>query len=131
MPPLTPTHANVLDAIKRCEILSELVQEENGKFIHEADVETIVYGRQYAGGKQVGPYVELLEYDPGTVIITEGQSVILEIGVTEANPADKQQEQIKALLTGSLLWLEYMDFRVVLSALRDSEVKLIQLGREE
>lgn len=74
MPLVTPTHADVLDAIKRCKIFSELVQEENGKFIHEADVETIVYGRQYTGGKQVGPYVELLEYDPGTVIITEGQS---------------------------------------------------------
>lgn len=72
-PPDTPTHADVLEAIRKCPLFSELVEEENGKFTNESDVETIVYGRQYSGGKQVGPYARLLEFDPGTVIISEGQ----------------------------------------------------------
>ncbi len=74
MPPVTPTHDEVLDAIKDCEIFTELVKEKDGKFIHESDVETIVYGRQYAGGKQIPPYAQLRKFDPGIEIIREGQS---------------------------------------------------------
>jgi len=98
MPPVIPTHADVLDAIKKCPIFSELVQEQDGKFIHEADVETIVYGRQYTGGKQVGPYAHLHEYEPGTLIITEGESgrntfyVLLE-GILEVSFREKDKEK--------------------------------------
>lgn len=63
-------HDKVLDAITRSRIFSELVQKTGDHFEHEKDLEVIVYGRHY-GGKQVGPYVQLFEYDPGDEIIQE------------------------------------------------------------
>src|SRR5262249_21966097 len=46
--------------------------KQNGHYEHELDLEIIVFGRNY-NGKQVGPYVRLLDYDPGEVIMREGE----------------------------------------------------------
>jgi Fe-S-cluster-containing dehydrogenase component/CRP-like cAMP-binding protein len=61
----------VLDAIKSIPSLSDLLATHEGHFDYELDLEVIVYGRNY-GGKKVGPYVTLLTYDPGEIIIKEG-----------------------------------------------------------
>lgn len=66
-------HAELLDAIGRTEIVSELIEEHAGHFKYELDLEVIVYGRNYAG-KKVGPYARLLEYEPGETIVEQGDT---------------------------------------------------------
>ena len=71
MPKESTSRRAVVDAIKRIEAISELSSEQEGHYEHELDLEVIVYGRNY-GGKRVGPYVRLLEYQPGEEIVHEG-----------------------------------------------------------
>jgi Fe-S-cluster-containing dehydrogenase component/CRP-like cAMP-binding protein len=71
MPHEIYNHTEVLDAIRRTDIISELVEEINGKFMYELDLEVIAYGRNYTG-KKVGPYAHLLVYEAGEEIISQG-----------------------------------------------------------
>src|ERR1044072_3734464 len=59
MPHEITNHSDVLDAIRRTDTISELVEEMDGKFTYELDLEVIAYGRNYTG-KKVGPYENLL-----------------------------------------------------------------------
>ncbi|HKG23676.1 MAG TPA: cyclic nucleotide-binding domain-containing protein [Blastocatellia bacterium] len=61
----------VMDAIKCLPSVSDLLSTRDGHFNYELDLEVIVYGRNY-GGKKVGPYVRLLTYEPGEVVVREG-----------------------------------------------------------
>jgi Fe-S-cluster-containing dehydrogenase component/CRP-like cAMP-binding protein len=72
MPREITHHGQILEAISSSGIISELVENHKGHFEHELDVELVVYGRDYAG-KRVGPYARLFIYEPGEVIIHEGQ----------------------------------------------------------
>src|SRR5260370_15642382 len=56
----------ILDAIKRIEIVAELVEEKN-----KNNLKMIVEGK-VSGGKQIGPYARLLTYSPGEVVVREG-----------------------------------------------------------
>lgn len=71
MPKETTSRRAVLDAIKRVDAISELSVEHEGHYDRELDIEVIVYGRNY-GGKRVGPYVKLLEFQAGEEIVHEG-----------------------------------------------------------
>lgn len=71
MPHEITNHSAVLDAIRRTDIISELVEEKDGKFKYELDLEVIAYGRNYTG-KKVGPYARLLVYEAGEEIIRQG-----------------------------------------------------------
>lgn len=71
MPQEITNHTEVLDAIRRTDIISELVEEKDGHFKYELDLEVIAYGRSYAG-KKVGPYARLLAYREGEEIIRQG-----------------------------------------------------------
>jgi Fe-S-cluster-containing dehydrogenase component/CRP-like cAMP-binding protein len=71
MPKEIKTHKTILDAIGKADIISELVERENGHFKYELDLEVIAYGRNY-NGKKVGPYVRLFEFAPGEEIIRQG-----------------------------------------------------------
>ncbi len=71
MPREITNHAAVLDAIRRTDIISELVDEKDGQFKYELDLEVIAYGRNYTG-KKVGPYAKLLIYEAGEEIIRQG-----------------------------------------------------------
>jgi Fe-S-cluster-containing dehydrogenase component/CRP-like cAMP-binding protein len=71
MPREIKTHKTVLEAIARADIISELVEREDGRFKYELDLEVIAYGRNY-NGKKVGPYVRLLEFAPGEEVIRQG-----------------------------------------------------------
>ena len=71
MPHEITNHTAVLDAIRRTDIISELVEETDGKFKYETDLEVIAYGRNYTG-KKVGPYAQLLVYDASEEIISQG-----------------------------------------------------------
>jgi hypothetical protein len=63
----------VIDAVRKLEITAELFEEQNGKARYASDVEVILEGRDYGNGKQVGPYVRLLAYDPGEEIMRQGE----------------------------------------------------------
>lgn len=71
MPIEITKHSEVLSAIGRIKAISELMARDGEQFKHELDIEVMVYGRNY-NGKLVGPYVKLLTYEPGEVIIKEG-----------------------------------------------------------
>ena len=71
MPREDTHHDNVLDAIRRSGIISELVEKHEDDFEYELDLELVVYGRSYTG-KQVGPYARLLVYGAGEEVIHEG-----------------------------------------------------------
>src|SRR6266850_634964 len=72
MPREITHHGEILEAIGNSGIISELVETHEGHLKHELDVELFVYGRDYAG-KRVGPYARLYIYQPGEVIIRQGQ----------------------------------------------------------
>jgi Fe-S-cluster-containing dehydrogenase component/CRP-like cAMP-binding protein len=57
----------ILEAIRKVEILSELLDEKN-----KNNLKMIAEGKE-AGGKQIGPYARLLAYAPGEVIMREGE----------------------------------------------------------
>jgi len=53
-------------------IFAKLVKCTNGDYPHELDLDVILYGRGYTGGR-VGPYVRLLCYEAGETLIREGE----------------------------------------------------------
>jgi Fe-S-cluster-containing dehydrogenase component/CRP-like cAMP-binding protein len=100
---------SILEIISRLEIISELLEEQNGKRKHASDLEVIVFGRDYSNGKKVGPYVRLLVYGPGEEIIREGEwggnsfyiSVegVLDVYITDADT--RAQKKINQLQPGT------------------------------
>jgi len=72
MPREITHHDAVIEAIRASGIISELVEKHEDHFEYELDLELVVYGRDYGGGKKVGPYAHLLVYSPGEQIIREG-----------------------------------------------------------
>jgi Fe-S-cluster-containing dehydrogenase component/CRP-like cAMP-binding protein len=72
MPQETTKHTAVLEALKSVEAIADLAALYEGHYAYEVDLEVTVYGRNY-NGKNVGPYVRLLTYDPGEEIIREGE----------------------------------------------------------
>ncbi len=95
MPREVTTPSDTIDAFRNVDIVSELVEQlPNGEFKNELDMDIILFGRSYRG-KQVGPYVRLLEFAPGEVIVQQDtwESSIfyilvggrLEASITEAN----------------------------------------------
>src|SRR6266487_1511007 len=64
-------HDLVIEAIRNSGIISVLVEEHEGHFEYELDLELFVYGRNYTG-KKVGPYARLLVYGSGEEIIHQG-----------------------------------------------------------
>ncbi|MGE0132096.1 MAG: cyclic nucleotide-binding domain-containing protein [Blastocatellales bacterium] len=72
MPQENTKRRDVLAAIESVGAITDLVARQNGHYEYEIDLEVIVYGRNY-NGKQVGPYVRLLNYAPGEEIVREGE----------------------------------------------------------
>ena len=67
-------HREILNAIKKVDCLSDFFPNKGGagdQINYELDLEVILYGRTYHH-KPVGPYVQLLTYDPGQTIIKQG-----------------------------------------------------------
>ena len=56
----------ILEAIKKIDVLSELLEDKN-----KNNLKMIAEGKE-AGGKQIGPYARLLTYAPGEVVMREG-----------------------------------------------------------
>jgi Fe-S-cluster-containing dehydrogenase component/CRP-like cAMP-binding protein len=73
MPQVITNQDTILEAVKQLELTAELFEEQNGKLKYDKDLEVIVRGRDYAGGKKVGPYVRLLTYVAGEEIMRQGE----------------------------------------------------------
>jgi Fe-S-cluster-containing dehydrogenase component/CRP-like cAMP-binding protein len=63
----------LLEAIKKLKLTSELFDEQNGKLKYKGDLEVIVQGKDSDNGKKIGPYMRLLAYDAGEVIMRQGE----------------------------------------------------------
>ncbi|MEK6325406.1 MAG: cyclic nucleotide-binding domain-containing protein [Acidobacteriota bacterium] len=72
MPKEQKSRRKVINAIKSVPAISALMSAHDGHFDYELDLEVTVYGRNY-GGKKVGPYFRLLNYDPGEAVIVQGE----------------------------------------------------------
>lgn len=57
----------ILEAVKKIDIVSELLEDKN-----KNNLKMILEGK-VSGGKQVGPYARLLTYSPGEVVMREGE----------------------------------------------------------
>ena len=57
----------ILEAIKKIEVVSELLEEKN-----KNNLKMVAEGK-VSGGKQIGPYARLLTYSPGEVIMSQGE----------------------------------------------------------
>jgi Fe-S-cluster-containing dehydrogenase component/CRP-like cAMP-binding protein len=57
----------ILEAIKKVEIVSELLEDKN-----KNNLKMIAEGK-VSGGKQIGPYARLLTYSPGEVVMNQGE----------------------------------------------------------
>ena len=104
MPRVIENHEQIIEAFQNVDIVSELVEKlPNGEFRNELDMDIILFGRSYRG-KQVGPYVRLLECSPGETIVHQNtwESSIfyilvsgrLEASITEANGQGKKVGEI-------------------------------------
>src|SRR5918998_4967322 len=71
MPREITHHTRILEAIRSVDIISELVERQDGHFKYELDLEVIAYGRNYTG-KKVGPYARLLVYGGDEAVIRQG-----------------------------------------------------------
>src|ERR1044072_4482285 len=67
MPKVDTSPEAILDAVKRIDIVSELLDEKN-----KNNLKMIVEGK-VSGGKQIGPYARLLAFGPNEVIMREGE----------------------------------------------------------
>src|SRR6187455_3055657 len=90
----------ILSALKSMELTSELFIEVNGKLKNANDLEVIVQGKQNAGGKRVGPYVRLLNYEGGETIMRQaewgGNTFYLSVrGTLDVYIGDREGEQRK------------------------------------
>ncbi|HZM89942.1 MAG TPA: cyclic nucleotide-binding domain-containing protein [Blastocatellia bacterium] len=72
MPKEQKSRREVINAIKTLPAISALMSAHEGHFDYELDLEVTVYGRNY-GGKKVGPYFRLLNFEPGEAVITQGE----------------------------------------------------------
>jgi Fe-S-cluster-containing dehydrogenase component/CRP-like cAMP-binding protein len=71
MPKEIQSRREVIRAVESVPTLADLTHIHDGHYEYELDLEVCVYGRNYQG-KQVGPYLKLLAYDPGETIIRQG-----------------------------------------------------------
>jgi Fe-S-cluster-containing dehydrogenase component/CRP-like cAMP-binding protein len=67
MPKENATSGAIVEAIKKIDIVSELLDDKN-----KNNLKMIAEGK-VSGGKQIGPYARLLTYVPGEVIMNQGE----------------------------------------------------------
>ena len=72
MPTEQTSRRDVINAIQSVPSIASLLDQREGHYEYELDLEVVVYGRNY-NGKKVGPYVRLLNYAPGEAIVNQGE----------------------------------------------------------
>ena len=73
MPHVITNQDSLLEAIRQLDLTAELFEEQNGKLKYDKDLDVMVRGREYAGGKKVGPYFRLLTFEAGEEIMRQGE----------------------------------------------------------
>jgi Fe-S-cluster-containing dehydrogenase component/CRP-like cAMP-binding protein len=72
MPQEITARSAVLNAVSGIGAIADIAAAHEGHYNYEIDLEVTVYGRNY-NGRKVGPYVRLLQYQPGEEIIRQGE----------------------------------------------------------
>jgi Fe-S-cluster-containing dehydrogenase component/CRP-like cAMP-binding protein len=139
MPREITHHSQILEAIRGVDIISELVERENGHFKYELDLEVIVYGRNYTG-KKVGPYARLLSYASGEEVVTQGDwggntlyilvDGKLDVYVTDDKGSTQRVAELQPGMTfGERSVLAGQPRNATISVPTDSEARVIEIQR--
>src|SRR5688500_11329813 len=72
MPREVPNQVALIEVVKNLPLTAEMFDEEYGKQKYSSDLDVTVRGSEYGNGKRVGPYMQLLTYDAGKVIMQQG-----------------------------------------------------------
>ncbi len=127
----------ILEAIRGIPSMVDLLSMEEGHFLHELDLEVIVYGRNY-NGKKVGPYVRLLTFEPGETIVRKGDwggntyYIVIEgkASVTDTGaPGGKTGTLPAGLQFGEMSILAGVPRSVTVKAPDDQPVQILEIQR--
>jgi Fe-S-cluster-containing dehydrogenase component/CRP-like cAMP-binding protein len=139
MPKEEKSRREVINAVKTLPAISALMSAHDGHYDYELDLEVTVYGRNY-GGKKVGPYFRLLNYEPGEAIITEDEwggntMFFLVTGVADVFITAPNQKELKvAELTpgtqfGEMSVLAGVPRNATVKAKRGKPVQVLEIQR--
>ncbi len=138
MPLENTKHRDVLEAIESAGAIADLTAKHDGHYKHGLDLEIIVFGRNYKG-KQVGPYVRLLDYAPGEEIVREGEwggntfYVVVagqaEVFVGAPNSGSKIAEVPPGAQFGVMSVLAGVPRNATVLAPRDQSIRVLEIQR--
>ncbi|HEX8068696.1 MAG TPA: cyclic nucleotide-binding domain-containing protein [Pyrinomonadaceae bacterium] len=98
-------HALLLNTISKLDLLTELTQKHDGHYKHELELELVVYGRTYTGGR-VGPYAHLWDYAGGAEVIREGDwagnSFYILVAGTLHLHRKKRVDEVRVIMPGEV-----------------------------
>jgi Fe-S-cluster-containing dehydrogenase component/CRP-like cAMP-binding protein len=137
--PKERNHEELISAITNSAIFSELVEQREGRLLHELDLEVIVFGRHYAGGKQAGPYARLLVCDPGEEIIEEGKpsrnnfyvliSGKLDVFIKGKSNKEKTTIEPSAPIFGAMSLLSGQPSNATVKVSPETKAEILEIGR--
>jgi len=139
MPKEEKSRREVINAVKTLPAISALMSAHEGHFDYELDLEVTVYGRNY-GGKKVGPYFRLLNYEPGEAIINQGEwggntFFFLVSGIAEVfiNAPNQQNVKVAELTPGTqfgeMSVLAGVPRNATITSKRDKPAKILEVHR--
>jgi Fe-S-cluster-containing dehydrogenase component/CRP-like cAMP-binding protein len=139
MPREITDRGRVVEAIQNLALTAELLEEENGKQKRASDLEVIVQGKDYANGKRVGPYVRLLEYDGGEVIMRQGEwggntfyisvAGALDVYVREGDGQKKIGQLEPGACFGEMALLAGIERNATISVPEDRDAVVLEVSR--
>jgi Fe-S-cluster-containing dehydrogenase component/CRP-like cAMP-binding protein len=140
MPRAITDQEAVADAVKNLPLTAELFEEQGGKLKYATDLEVIVRGRDYTGGKKVGPYVRLLIYAGGEDIMQQGEwggntfyiSVdgVLDVFVKDPSGVQRKISQLPpGTLFGEMSVLAGVERNATVSVPRDGHAAVLEVTR--
>ena len=139
MPREIADRSRVVEAVKNLSLTSELFEEQNGKQKYAADLEVIVQGREYSNGKQVGPYVRLLQYDASEVIMRQGEwggntfyiavDGTLNVSVQEGESTKQIGQLQPGTLFGEMALLAGIERNATVAAAENSDATVLEVTR--
>lgn len=140
MPSEVTDKDSLLAVLKDLELTSELFIEQNGKLKNAADLEVIVSGRDYGNGKKVGPYIRLLNFNGGDVIMHQGEwggnnfyisvTGALDVYVTDAAGEQRKIGRLPpGVCFGEMALLEGVERNATIEVPKQSKATVLQVNR--
>ena len=131
---------SLLAVLKELDLTAELFIEQNGKLKNAADLEVIVSGRDYGNGKKVGPYVRLVNFDGGDVIMHQGEwggnnfyisvSGALDVYLTDAAGEQRKIGRLSpGTCFGEMAVLEGVERNATIAVPKQSQATVLQVSR--